>query len=605
MKRRILALFVCLCMLAGSASGLTAYAYVPSNSTDVTVKIMHTNDIHARSSYEKNSIVGFEKLAALVSRENPDLLVDVGDIFHGQAFATLEQGESIAELMCAVGYDAMTPGNHDWNYGKDRLKQLAEKAQISVLAGNIEESGTAFFGNDGTLIKTVNGVKIGVLGVFDQDIKEDTAPRNIAGLTFDNDAVKATQLAQKLRSEGCDIVVALSHQLYCEAFVSQIKGIDILLAGHEHSVLDEIYTDADGNGVRVVETGSYFANVGMLSIVYNTQEKKIVSTQESLFSAKDAEGLVPDGQVSALLERIRDRQKNQLTRVVGTSGRALDGTWENLRVGETSLGRVVCAAYLDETGADISFENAGGIRLGKLLAPGEITYQDIINIAPFGNYIVTKQITGEAVLSILEKSIEIGVQNKKSYDEWIATGSDQVRWPDDNGSYLQFGGLTVSYDVGRAQGERVVSAKVGGEPIDPEKMYTVASNNYIALGKVYSELAAAPEINQYAACDEAIIRFVQKGQETVDNASGTLGLREIDVPVQELPAPETTPEAGPEMVPDAPAPSAPESGKTTSSFAAVPKTGDDGAFVYCTAAAAFSGALFIFLKKRNRYTSQQ
>ena len=94
-----------------------------------------------------------------------------------------------------------------------------------------------------------------------------------------------------------------------------------------------------------------------------------------------------------------------MAQVVGSTGRDLDGRWEKLRIEETGLGRLVTAAYLEETGADIAFENAGGIRLGKVLPAGDITYQDIIDISPFGNYIVTKQITGEAVLSILEKSM--------------------------------------------------------------------------------------------------------------------------------------------------------------------------------------------------------
>lgn len=120
---------------------------------------------------------GFEKLATYIDSEDPDLVIDAGDLYHGQAFATMEQGESIARLAEAVGYDLMTPGNHDWNYGKDQLKELGGLSGLQILAGNITQGGTAFFENDGTYIKEISdtdgdSVKVGVLGVFDQDIKK-------------------------------------------------------------------------------------------------------------------------------------------------------------------------------------------------------------------------------------------------------------------------------------------------------------------------------------------------------------------------------------------------------------------------------------------------
>ncbi|CZT56293.1 Trifunctional nucleotide phosphoesterase protein YfkN precursor [Eubacteriaceae bacterium CHKCI005] len=517
------AAMVCTTLLGGTS----ALAQEGDASDEVTVKVVHTNDIHGRSGYQEGTVFGFEKLATLIQLEDPDLVLDAGDLFHGQAFATLEEGESIAELVKAVGYDAMTPGNHDWNYGKDRLKELGDVAGLPILAGNITQDGENFFGGDGTFIKTVDGVKIGVLSVFDPDIKDDTAPRNVEGLTFSDDAQTATQLAEKLRQEGCDIVIALSHQLYCDEFIAQTKGIDVMIAGHEHVVLDESYPDADGKPVKVVEAGCYFENVGILSITYDPSEDAVVSMEEEVISASQAGDIASDETVSVLLGEIQERQAAQLTQVVGSTGRDLDGRWEELRVEETGLGRLVTAAYLEETGADIAFENAGGIRLGRMLPAGDITCQDIIDISPFGNYIVTKQITGEAVLSILEKSIDIGIRNQESYDQWKETGSDQVRWPDDNGSYLQFGGMKVTYDTSKPMGQRVLSVQVGEQPLELDRVYIVATNNYISLGKAFSELADVPELHQYAACDEALIRFVQQGQEKVDTAAANESLQDV------------------------------------------------------------------------------
>lgn len=497
-----------------------------SSAEPVTIKVIHTNDIHGRSAYQEDSVVGFERLAALIVQEEPALVLDVGDTFHGQAFATMEEGAGMAELLKAIKYDAMTPGNHDWNYGKDRLKELEKQSGVPLLAANVTQEDSPFFANDGTFVKTVNGVKIGVLGVFDPVLQDSTAPRNIEGLSFADDAQKASELAEKLREQGCDIVIALSHQLYCDEFVARTYGIDLLLAGHEHVVMDESYPDADGKQVPVMETGSYFENVGLVSIEYDKSAKKILSITEALTDLAAAGELAPDKEVTAVLDTISARLTKQLTQVAGTTGLELDGRREELRVQETSMGRLVTAAYLEETGADIAFENAGGIRTGRLLPVGDITVGDVVDTAPFGNYIVTKEISGEAVRSILEKSIEIGLQNKKAYDEWKETGSDKVRWPEEDGNYLQFGGMTVVYDTERPKGERVMSARVGNAPLDPDQLYTVAANNYISLGKTYSELAEVPDLNQYSACDEALLRCIGLGQSWVDTAAAKPGLVE-------------------------------------------------------------------------------
>lgn len=525
---------------------MLAQETVGLNNEQVSIDIVHTNDIHGRSSYKEGSVVGFEKLSTYVQNENPDLKFDMGDMFHGQAFATLEEGESMAELMKSIGYDAMTPGNHDWNYGKSRLKELGILADTKILAGNVSENNQNFFDNDGLLVKEIDGVKIGILGVFDQDIKAETAPRNIEGLTFTNDAQVASNLAQQLRDQGCEIVIALSHQLQCKDFVGKTKGIDLLLAGHEHMTVDETYLDEDGKGVKVVESGSYFEKAGKVSIQYDKTDNKILSINETVIDLSSAGKLTSDQSMVNLINTINQRQSEQLSQVVGMSGQELDGRWERLRMGETTMGRFVSAAYLYETGADIAFENAGGIRLGKVLPAGNILYQDIIDTSPFGNHIVTKEISGADVLSILEKSIDIAVRNKAVYDEWQATGSEQVRWPEDNGSHLQFGGLQVTYDISKVKGERVTSVHVKNKPLDLNRLYTVAMNNYISLGKAYSELASAPEINQFSACDEALIRFVKLGQEKLDEAVNKVGLQEVITQV--VPPEEIIPDKVPEKV---------------------------------------------------------
>ena len=162
-----------------------------SGSTIFDVKIVHTNDIHARVEEDDyNQVIGMDRLSGIAQTftEGADgsLMLDSGDTFHGQPIATLVKGESVAKLMKACGYDAMTTGNHDWSYGKDRLKELGGIANVKILSGNIKNAdGTSFFDTD-ELVKeiTKNGktLKIGVFGVSDPEMKNKTTPSNVEGL---------------------------------------------------------------------------------------------------------------------------------------------------------------------------------------------------------------------------------------------------------------------------------------------------------------------------------------------------------------------------------------------------------------------------------------
>lgn len=168
----------------------------------------------------------------------------------------------------------------------------------------------------------------------------------------------------------------------------------MLIAGHEHEEMNDVYKAKSGHGVTVVETGAYFENVGNLTLTYDVNNNTITGINETLVSAADAAEIESDSEVEAILDGIRADQEDQLEKVIGSTGRDLDGRWEELRIEQTGMGRLVTAAYLTETGADVAFENAGGIRISRILEAGEITWRDVIDTAPYGNYIVTKEISG-------------------------------------------------------------------------------------------------------------------------------------------------------------------------------------------------------------------
>ena len=490
-----------------------------SGSIIFDVKIVHTNDIHARVEEDDyNQVIGMDRLSGIAQAftEGADgsLMLDSGDTFHGQPIATLVKGESVAKLMKACGYDAMTTGNHDWSYGKERLKELGGIANVKILSGNIKNAdGTSFFDTDEVVKEiTKNGktLKIGVFGVSDPEMKNKTTPSNVEGLDFQDAVDYAKREAATLKAEGCDVVIALSHTLDPKNVAAQVDGVDLWLCGHEHIELSESVTTPDGSKTYVSESGHYLNSVGLIDLNCTMDEDGSVHVdyEKTSVDYEEAQNYPKDASVTAVLDTIKAENETALNRVIGTSPVELDGVWEHIRIGQTNLGNVITDAYLLATGADIAFENAGGIRAS--IAAGTVTYGDVINVSPYGNYVVTKKLTGAQIKEMLESSLTIQKNCIVANDsgEWDA-------WPNDSGSYLQVGGIIVRFDPAQPAGARVLSVQKDGQELDDTKEYTVAVNNYLAGSDSYPQLANAAEIGEYSCCEELLIQFFEQGSDAV------------------------------------------------------------------------------------------
>ncbi|WP_050739134.1 bifunctional metallophosphatase/5'-nucleotidase [Acetobacterium bakii] len=561
--KQVLVWLLMILMIFG-VMGSSVFGATVNDDSTINLKIIHTNDTHSRYTYSVNQTIGFAKLKTIINRENPDLTVDAGDIFHGQSFATIKEGGSIAELMAAVGYDAMAPGNHDFNYGSSRLLELGTAAKTKILGANVSytDSGNPFF-EDPYLIKEINIdgkiIKIGVFGLISPDIYSATAPANVAGLTFGNretTVATAKELVATLEGQGCDVIVALTHigdsnggeLMRSDAIAQAVSGIDVIVDGHTHDV-----ENREVNGALIVQTGCYSSAVGEVEITIKendvqfteetavTQKNEPVAIQavESTYTveskvatltsvAQATDDLIPaDETVANLIAALEAEEEPIKDEVIGNTPVKLGGNtgniWEDVRLGELNLGRVLTDSYLFTTGADIAVENAGGIRAE--IAAGDITMGQVIDVLPFGNYLVTKKVSGADILSMLETSIEIGVNDQ------IARDKNDNSWPSYSGSYLQWGGIKAQYDLSKPKGDRVYSAEIGGIDLDAGQMYTVACNNYLATSSDYPELKAADEMNEYAACDEAFTGYLQgTGNERLLNAINNSNITEARMP---------------------------------------------------------------------------
>ena len=499
------------------------FAAEQTQEQDTTIQIVHTNDIHGYYTETKNGTLGFAVLKSIVDQEGADLVLDMGDTFHGQAFATIDEGSSIAQLMKEVGYDAVTPGNHDWSYGAERLKELEKIGGFPILAANVTTLNGDDFFEQNYLVKEVtadNGtkLKVGVVGVIDDEFYRSTASDNIAGLTFEEEAQEATKIAQYLNDvEKCDIVLAMTHQSNCEEFIANIKGIDAVLAGHEHIVMDESYPDSEGKLVPVVEAGYYMNNIGVMELTLDAESKEIVSVDERFYTMEN--DIAENEQVKESISEIEKQQQVTLSQAIGYTENAYPYSWEAVRIAQQDIGKLVTESYMEFTGADVAFENAGGIRAG--LDAGDITYQDVISISPYGNVVVTKKLTGKEIIDILNQSLAIGKACDDVYTiqkEAVAKGEDpyQYSWPEDSGSYLQFSGIDVEIN----ENGQIISAKINGTDVNEKEMYVVAMNNYLGESDLYTALPAAGVEQEFGTCEQALIKYI-RNRNNVNEAEGS------------------------------------------------------------------------------------
>ena len=583
---------------------------------------MHTNDIHGSYKYSYNEskgtgTVGFDGLAVLYSAQGnaPDLLLDAGDTFHGQSFATMSEGKSIAELMdtfYADGYDATTPGNHDWSYGADKLRTMTGYSTtgtpFAMLCANAKSTSGVW---SSSITKTLDRtwedsedhsifdykIKVGVVGAMDESLESSLRADLVAGTSFSSAANAINAEAKRLReTEGCNVVVCIAHTLNAKTFAAKLVGVDALVAGHEHINLDENVTGADGKSVRVVEAGSAFAEVGLLSIPYKYDTNGTETTDddtvtvpadgsdEKLYTAKNVNDLLADpdkgSDYQSRLEAVRNKIKpldeafeNESNKVLGTSttnyfyGEDATGThgWEMVRTtdfrpskeGDTTkaqtIGHVICGSYLDLTGADLAIENAGGIRGG--IAAGDVTAGNVIAISPYGNTVETWTMTGADFLAALEHSLQISDECNHSYElqqAYVAAGhteqeaQDKYKWRDDSGSVLSFGGINVTIDWTQPEGKRIVSATLAkdGSTLDPTKTYTVATNNYIITNTTdFPTFAHATKRTEWGTCEAALRALIgQNGWESkMAGLAGTISFGSAAVDPTPTPAPTPKP----------------------------------------------------------------
>ena len=475
--------------------------------------ILHTNDVHG-------AVEGYAYIAQLKADYEAKgaevILVDAGDFSQGTTYVSSTKGADAVTMMNAAGYDVVTLGNHEFDYGYAQLKENMSKAKFKVVCADVfNEDGTPIFDASYTYT-TKSGVKVGFFGMETPETQTKANPALIKGLTFaTGDAFTKATADQVAALKDADVVICLAH-LGIDAesapyrstdLYAAVKGIDFIVDGHSHTVMTK-----GEKGEPIQSTGTAFANIGV--IVIDDASKKIESN--SLFEIK--EDTAKDATVAAAAKTIVDRVDKEYGVVFAKSEVTLNGAKapNGNRDSETNNGDLITDAMLwkvmqNKEGltvdADhvVAITNGGGIRAA--IKPGDVTKKDINTVLPFGNTVAVIYVTGAELLEALEASTySLPVGGFPQVAGINFTLSTAVAYDANAETY------PASTYYGPKSINRVTINSINGKEFKADDTYAVVTNNFVAGGgdTYYAFAAASAQFDTGIPLDEAVMEYVTK-----------------------------------------------------------------------------------------------
>ncbi|MEW9502784.1 5'-nucleotidase C-terminal domain-containing protein [Jeotgalibacillus marinus] len=456
---------------------LLAQIELSQSDEPFTLSIMHTNDTHAQVEGYPQLITAVEELRA--EKEN-SLLLDAGDVFSGTLYFRQYLGLADAYFRNQAGYDAMTFGNHEFDKDSATLGDFIKEMNFPMVSTNVDVTNDSdlnglfmddFFteGMGGkiypAIVKEFDGEKVGIFGLTTEETENLSSPSD--DIVFENAIESATEAVKMFEDAGIDKVIGLSHLGNAAdiELAEAVDGIDVIVGGHSHTVLEEAIEIEKDEPTLIVQAGDNLKYLGLLDVTFD-DDGVVTDYNRQILTLKDYEKNAEAEQKVAEYKEPLEEVSNQ---VVGTTDVDLNGVREDIRSKETNLGNLITDAMVakaNEVGVPthIAIQNGGGIRAS--IDKGEITLGEVLTVMPFGNQLVTLDVTGQELWDALEHGVS-GVE----------TGE---------GRFLQVSGIHFKYDVNKPVGERVWSVEVktdnNFESIQLDKTYTVATNAFTADG---------------------------------------------------------------------------------------------------------------------------
>jgi 5'-nucleotidase len=517
----VLALAVCLPALAdmGDDDYAAVAKVIKTNYAGKTI-VLHSNDVHG-------AIEGYAYIPTLrnwfyAQGAEKVIVVDAGDFSQGTTYVSSSKGHTAIEMMNAAGYDVVTLGNHEFDFGYEQLINNVKDAEFAVITANVLLSDNASILPASKIIETESGLKIAFVGLETPETATKVNPALIKEIHFTafEELYTCAQAAIDAVREEADVVIGLWH-LGVDAesafngyrsidVLAKVTGVDFVIDGHSHTVMT-----AGENGEVMQSTGTKFANIGV--VVIDNETKAI----EDNFLVSTA-GIAPDEEVAAKAQVIIDEVNAKYGAVFATTEVELNGAKApGNRTEETNLGDLITDAMVwsvvKEGGLAqpesqvIGITNGGGIR--ATIPAGDITMNNINTVLPFGNTVAVIYVTGEELLEVLEASTfctpeSIGGYPQTSGIKWTLDTTKAF----DQGAVYTLDGKEGSY-FAPASIQRVSIESINGEAFDPAAVYAVVTNNFCAAGgDTYNAFARAYSegsgFDTGIPMDEAVMAYI-------------------------------------------------------------------------------------------------
>ncbi len=495
--------------LSASAIALSAQA----SFADYELTILHINDWHSRiesnNAFESTCsaedetagkcIGGAARLVTAIAQRRAALegqnvlLLNGGDNFQGSLFYTTYKGKAEGEFLNLMKFDAMTVGNHEFDDGEDALVPFLEMAEFPVLSANVNPNAQSRVGDmiKPSVVLDVGGEKIGIVGAVTNDTPEIAMPG--PNIWIEDDIATITAEVEKLKAEGINKIIALTHVGYerDKERIAMIPGVDVVVGGHSHTLLHNsdakaagpyptMVDNPEGYQVPVTQAASYSKYLGEFKVVFDDEGVVKSASGDPLFLDASIE---PDAAVLARIQELAAPIEELKGREVAEATKSIDGSRDSCRARECEMGNLVADAILDrvkDQGVQIVFQNGGGLRAS--IDEGVVTMGEVISVLPFQNTLATFQLTGKDIVASLEHGVS-GIEEGK-------------------GQFPQVAGLKYTFDKSVAPNEgRIQSVEVqegdGWVAIEPDKTYTVATNNFMRNGGDGYKLFASNGQNAY------------------------------------------------------------------------------------------------------------
>lgn len=506
-----------------------------SFAEDLRLDIMWTNDIHGGIDRSEATFMnpdfppqlgGGASAATLIKhirtwsdKDRANLLLDAGDFFQGRPVGTVTNGRSVMDYLNLIGYDALTLGNHEFDITQEELIETLSMANFPILSCNVIDTRTGeipWYAFPYTIVNRL-GLRIGILGFTTTDTKFMSFPGNIKNLEFVNAKESVTKYIKILREEEkVDLLIVLGHaglpydnkETYlarydasgnprykerrgnwgydAQEIAREVDGIDLFVGGHIHKGWPHPWIDPVTH-TMVVTGYAYGSNLGLITLTIDPETKTISgyetpAIREGMMITLFEDQFIPDPEASELIEAYVEEAEEGMDEVVGHAGVHLSR--QNIDA-QSPMGNTIVDAMRHMIDADFSFLNLGGVRAEIGLGP--VTYRDIFEVMPFDNMLISFDCTGEFLKRIIETRVE---------------GSR---------AGLIVSGVNVVYSRSRPSWDRVTHLKVGGEPIDPDKIYTVATTDFLMQGNAgLTLLTSVPSddiVNHNINLRDAIVHY--------------------------------------------------------------------------------------------------